>query len=85
MIKAKNFHDYLIPTIKDMPEIKPIIVENPDPNGPFGAKSIGEPTLELGSAAIANAVAHASGRRIRSLPLNLERVLIGRSLHKGGK
>lgn len=85
MIKAKNFHDYLIPTIKDMPDIKPVIVENPDPDGPFGAKSIGEPTLELGSAAIANAVAHASGRRIRSLPLNLERVLIGRSLHKGDK
>jgi len=85
MIKAKNFHDYLIPTIKDMPDIKPVIVENPDPDGPFGAKSIGEPTLELGSAAIANAVAHASGRRIRSLPLNLERVLIGRALHRGDK
>jgi len=85
IIQAKNFHDYLIPTIKDMPDIKPVIVENPDPDGPFGAKSIGEPTLELGSAAIANAVAHASGRRIRSLPLNLERVLIGRALHRGDK
>jgi len=42
-IKNANFDEYLIPTIKDMPEINPIIVENPDPNGPFGAKSIGEP------------------------------------------
>ncbi len=84
-IKNTNFNDYLIPTIKDMPEIEPIIVENPDSNGPYGAKSIGEPTLELGSAAIANAVAQATGKRIRSLPLNLERVLIGRSLSKGGK
>jgi CO/xanthine dehydrogenase Mo-binding subunit len=85
VIQGTNFHDYMIPTIKDMPDIKPVIVENPDPDGPFGAKSIGEPTLELGSAAIANAVAHASAKRIRSLPLNLERVLIGRALHKGGK
>lgn len=85
VIQGTNFHDYMIPTIKDMPDIEPIIVENPDPDGPFGAKSIGEPTLELGSAAIANAVANASGKRIRSLPLNLERVLIGRALHKGGK
>ena len=84
-IKNANFDEYLIPTIKDMPEINPIIVENPDPNGPFGAKSIGEPTLEIGAAAIANAVAQATGKRIRHLPLNLERVLLGYSLSKGGR
>lgn len=83
-IKNTNFDEYLIPTIKDMPEISPIIVENPDPHGPYGAKSIGEPTLELGAAAIANAVAQATGKRIRNLPLNLERVLLGHSLSKEG-
>ena len=83
-IKTDNFDNYLIPTVKDIPDIEPIIVENPDPTGPYGAKSIGEPTLELGSSAIANAVAQATGRRVRDLPLNLERVLIGRSLSKGG-
>jgi len=83
-IKNTNFDEYLIPTVKDMPEIVPIIVENPDLNGPYGAKSIGEPTLELGAAAIANAVAHATGKRIRHLPLNLERVLLGHSLSKRG-
>ncbi|AGB41004.1 aerobic-type carbon monoxide dehydrogenase, large subunit CoxL/CutL-like protein [Halobacteroides halobius DSM 5150] len=83
-IKTTNFDEYLIPTAKDIPDITPIIVENPDPDGPYGAKSIGEPTLELGSAAISNAVAQATGKRIRDLPLNLERVLIGRSLSKGG-
>lgn len=83
-IKNTNFDEYLIPTIKDIPEIIPIIVENPDPHGPYGAKSIGEPTLELGAAAIANAVAQASGKRIRHLPLNLERVLLGHSLSKEG-
>lgn len=83
-IKNTNFDEYLIPTIKDMPEISPVIVENPDPYGPYGAKSIGEPTLELGAPAIANAVAQATGKRIRNLPLNLERVLLGHSLSKGG-
>jgi len=83
-IKNTNFDEYLIPTIKDMPEITPVIVENPDPHGPYGAKSIGEPTLELGAPAIANAVAQATGKRIRHLPLNLERVLLGHSLSKGG-
>jgi len=83
-IKNTNFDEYLIPTVKDMPEISPVIVENPDPYGPYGAKSIGEPTLELGAAAIANAVAHATGKRIRHLPLNLERVLLGHSLSKEG-
>lgn len=83
-IKNTNFDNYLIPTAKDMPDIEPIIVENPDPYGPYGAKSIGEPAMELGTAAITNAVAQATGRRIRDLPLNLERVLIGRDLSKGG-
>jgi len=82
-IANTNFDEYIIPTAKDMPNIIPIIVENPDPDGPFGAKSIGEPTLELGAAAIANAIAQATGRRIRSLPLNLERVLLGHPLRKG--
>jgi len=84
-INNTNFDEYLIPTIKDMPDITPIIVENPDPTGPYGAKSIGEPTLELGAAAIANAVAQAIGKRIRSLPINLEKVLLGHSLKKGRK
>lgn len=82
-IKNTNFDEYMIPTVKDMPEIEPIIVENPDPNGPFGAKSIGEPTLELGAAAIANAVANATNKRIRSLPLNLEKIIVGKDLSKG--
>jgi CO/xanthine dehydrogenase Mo-binding subunit len=82
-IENTNFDEYLIPTVKDMPDIDPIIVENPDPNGPFGAKSIGEPTLELGAAAISNAVANATKKRIRSLPLNLEKIIVGRDLSKG--
>ncbi|MCF8008424.1 MAG: xanthine dehydrogenase family protein molybdopterin-binding subunit [Halanaerobiales bacterium] len=84
-IESTNFDQYLIPTVKDMPKLEPIIVQNPDPSGPYGAKSIGEPTLELGAAAIANAVFNATDKRIRSLPLNLEKIIVGKNLSKGGK
>lgn len=83
-ISNTNLDEYLIPTVKDKPEINVIIVENPDPYGPYGAKSIGEPAMELGATSVANAIAQATGKRVRSLPLNLERVLIGHSLSKGG-
>ncbi|MCR4402879.1 MAG: xanthine dehydrogenase family protein molybdopterin-binding subunit [Firmicutes bacterium] len=81
--RTSNFDEYLIATSMDMPEVVPIVVENPDSYGPYGAKTIGEPTCELLAPAIANAVYHASGRRIRELPLDLERVLLGRSLKSG--
>jgi CO/xanthine dehydrogenase FAD-binding subunit len=56
MVKSLNFDTYLIPTIKDIRQIDPIFVENPDKYGPFGAKSLGEPTLELTAAAVNNAL-----------------------------
>ncbi len=77
-----NLDEYLIATSLDMPEVEAIIVENPDPLGPFGAKSIGEPATEIAAPAIANAIAHAVGRRVRELPADLEMVLLGRRLTK---
>jgi CO/xanthine dehydrogenase Mo-binding subunit len=70
-----SFKDYLIPTCADMPEIIPIIVESPEPTGPFGAKGVGEPALIPTAPAIVNALANALGERIYQLPANLERVL----------
>jgi CO/xanthine dehydrogenase Mo-binding subunit len=70
-----SFKDYLIPTCADMPEIIPIIVESPEPSGPFGAKGVGEPALIPTAPAIINALADALGERIYQLPANLERVL----------
>ncbi|MBN1327334.1 MAG: molybdopterin-dependent oxidoreductase, partial [Candidatus Cloacimonetes bacterium] len=81
-VKSVNFDEYLIPTIKDIPRINAIFVENPDKYGPFGAKSLGEPTLELTAAAINNAVSNALGRRFYELPLTLEQIFLGRHLHK---
>ncbi|MEC4728704.1 molybdopterin-dependent oxidoreductase [Shewanella sp. D64] len=81
-VKSENLDSYLLPTIKDIPPIKIIAVENPDPGGPFGAKSIGEPATELAAAAINNALSFALGRRIRQLPLTLEQVVLGYNLKK---
>ncbi len=77
-----NFDEYLLPTTLDVPEVEVTILENPDAAGPFGAKSIGEPATEIAAPAIINAIAHATGRRIRSLPADLESVLLGRPLKR---
>jgi CO/xanthine dehydrogenase Mo-binding subunit len=73
--KTISMKDYHIPTCADMPEVVPIIVESPEPSGPFGAKGVGEPALIPTAPAILNAIADALGARIYALPANLERVL----------
>ncbi len=83
--KQLNFDEYILPTSMDVPRIKAIIVENPDPAGPFGAKSVGEPTNELAAPAIVNAIYNATGKRIYEIPANLERVLLGHKLTRTGK
>ena len=64
-----NLNTYRIPRSMDVPEMKVIIVENPDPVSPTGAKSIGEPANELLAPAIANAVFNATGVRHFSSPI----------------
>src|SRR5690606_1180400 len=59
--RTENLHDYLIPTIGDVPEIETILVEVPDPEGPFGAKGLGEHVLIPTAPAILNAIRHATG------------------------
>lgn len=66
---------YLIPTAMDMPEIYPIIVQEQEATGPFGAKGVGEPALVPTAAAVTNAVTNALGVRIYDLPLTPERVI----------
>jgi CO/xanthine dehydrogenase Mo-binding subunit len=79
-----NFDEYLIPTSLDVPPVKTVIVENEDPAGPFGAKSVGEPTNEIAAPAIVNAIFNATGRRITELPASLERVHLGHALRRSG-
>ena len=82
IVKSPNLDEYLVPTIKDIHKIEPILIENPDKYGPFGAKCIGEPTLELASAAINNAMKFAVGKYFYQIPLTLERVYLGKNLIK---
>jgi aldehyde oxidoreductase len=72
--RTENLHDYLIPTVGDMPEIKTYLIEDPDPNGPFGAKGVGEPALIATAPAILSAIRHATGVRITRVPALPHRV-----------
>ena len=68
--------DYKLPGLYDVPRlIEPIIFEDPDPTGPFGAKGIGEIAMVGVAPAIANALAQAAGIRLRQLPMTPERVV----------
>jgi len=69
-----NLGEYKIPTSLDMPNVKTIIVESNEPNGPFGAKEVGEGAIMPTIPAILNAVYDATGVRINELPLTPERV-----------
>lgn len=74
---VEGFTEYLLPTSMDMPRVKTIILEFPEPSGPFGAKGIGEPAIVPTAAAIANAIYDARGVRITSLPVRPEMLLEG--------
>jgi xanthine dehydrogenase molybdenum-binding subunit len=70
-----NLDSFKIPNLLDTPPIEAVLIEQPDPIGPYGAKALGEPPLVPVAAAIANAVYDASGVRIRELPITSEKVL----------
>jgi xanthine dehydrogenase YagR molybdenum-binding subunit len=70
-----TFGDYLIPANADVPEIDVVFVGTPDTVRPIGIKGLGEIGVVGVSAAIANATYHATGRRIRSLPITVEQLL----------
>jgi aldehyde oxidoreductase len=73
--RGENLHDYLIPTIGDVPPIESILVERASSAGPFGAKGIGEQALIPTAPAILNAIHHATGARITRIPATPDRVL----------
>ena len=74
-IANATFGDYLIPAHADVPDLDVVFVGTPDTVRPLGIKGIGEIGVVGVSAAIANAVYHATGRRIRSLPITIEQLL----------
>jgi xanthine dehydrogenase molybdenum-binding subunit len=70
-----SLRDYKILTANDVMPVEAVIVEDPDPAGPFGAKGTGEPGLVPTAPAIANAIYDAVGIRIYDLPITPEKVL----------
>jgi len=69
-----TFLDYALPRAEDVGRLEVTSVEVPAPDGPLGAKGIGEAPVIAGAAAIANAVAAATGVRLRDLPMHRQRV-----------
>ena len=75
VVSNPHLMDYKIPSTLDMPLLTPLIVEEAHPEGPFGAKGVGEPGLAPTAAAIANAVYDAIGIQCKTLPFTPERIL----------
>jgi len=73
--RTDNLHDYLIPTIGDVPPIECLLVEDHEPTGPFGAKGVGEPALIPTAPAILGAIRDATGVRMDRVPATPARVL----------
>ena len=73
-LRTGSFVEYALPTIDRVPPIDLEIVEVPAPDGPFGAKGVGEPPVIAVAAAVANAIAAATGARLRELPMTPQRV-----------
>ena len=74
-IANATFGDYLVAVNADVPDIDVIFVGEPDPMTPIGVKGIGEIAIVGVAPAIANAVFHATGRRVRALPITVEQLL----------
>jgi CO/xanthine dehydrogenase Mo-binding subunit len=72
--RTVSMSQYHIPTSMDIPLIDAIIIEDPEPTGPFGAKGMGEPSLAPTAPAILNAVSDAAGARVFRLPAEPEAV-----------
>ncbi|MGH9749346.1 MAG: xanthine dehydrogenase family protein molybdopterin-binding subunit [Candidatus Polarisedimenticolia bacterium] len=73
--RAPSMLEYKSPTTMEMPEVVTYLVEDPDPNGPFGAKEVGQGPLLPVAPAIANAVYQAAGVRIDEVPITPEKIL----------
>jgi len=72
--KTDNLHDYLIPTVGDIPPIDVFLIEDPEPLGPYGAKGVGEPALIATAPAIFGAIRHATGVIVRHAPVTPDKL-----------
>jgi CO/xanthine dehydrogenase Mo-binding subunit len=83
--KIPSMLEYKSPTSLEMPEVVTYLVEDPDPNGPFGAKEVGQGPLLPIMPAVANAVYDAVGVRVDEVPITPDKVLKGMEGRKGSE
>jgi CO/xanthine dehydrogenase Mo-binding subunit len=69
LITNASFTDYLIPTALDVPPIEAVLVEDPEPDGPYGLKGVGEPPTVVSTAAVVSALRDATGRELARVPV----------------
>ena len=69
LIRNASFTDYLIPTALDMPPVETVLVEEPDPDAPYGVKGVGEPPTVVSTAAVVSALRDATGRELTRVPV----------------
>jgi CO/xanthine dehydrogenase Mo-binding subunit len=69
LITNASFTDYLIPTALDMPPVETVLVEEPEPEAPYGAKGMGEPPTVTATAAVVSALRAATGRELARVPV----------------
>jgi len=69
VIRNASFTDYLLPTTLDMPPVVVDLVEEANPDGPYGVKGVGEPPTVVSSAAVAAALRDACGRELARIPV----------------
>ena len=74
--ETTSFDGYYLPTSMDMPDIEVLLVEDPEPTGPYGAKGVGEPALIPQAASIVNAIRDAVNVKVYELPCDVERLKI---------
>ena len=74
-VRNASFTDYLLPTTLDMPDVVVALIEEADPQGPFGAKGVGEPPVISSVAAVAAAIRAASGRPVTRVPVRPQDVV----------
>jgi len=75
VITNASFTDYLIPTALDMPPVAADLVEEPEPDAPYGAKGVGEPPTVVSTAAIVAALRDATGRELARVPVRPDDII----------
>jgi CO/xanthine dehydrogenase Mo-binding subunit len=75
LITNASFTDYLIPTTLDMPPVESVLVEDPEPDAPYGVKGVGEPPTVVSTAAILAALREATGRELTRVPVRFDDVV----------